>query len=43
MDNQYGTTFEENTEVNYIGVLNYLRDNAGVPYSNPEADGIEEK
>lgn len=43
MDNQYGITFEENTEVNYIGVLNYLRDNAGVPYSNPEADGIEEK
>lgn len=43
MDNQYGTTFEENTEVNYIGILDNLRDNAGVSYSKPEADGIEEK
>ena len=27
--------------IDYIGVLDYLRDNAEIPYSNPDADGID--
>lgn len=32
----------EKVDIDYIGVLNYLRDNAEVPYSNPEAAGLDE-
>ncbi len=32
----------EKTNINYIGVLDYLRDNIEVPYSNPAAVGIDE-
>jgi len=27
--------------IDYIGVLDYLRDNTEIPYSNPEAEGID--
>lgn len=29
--------------IDYIGVLDYLRDNQEVPYSNPDAEGIDEQ
>lgn len=32
-----------NSKIDYIGVLDYLRDNAGVPYSNPDALGLPPK
>lgn len=32
----------EEINIDYIGVLEYLRNNAEIPYSNPEAPGIEE-
>ena len=28
------------TDIDYIGVLDYLENNRAVPYSNPEAAGI---
>ncbi|HFU4174227.1 TPA: AAA family ATPase [Streptococcus suis] len=31
------------TDINYIGVLDYLDNNRDVPYSNPEAQGVEDK
>jgi hypothetical protein len=31
------------TEIDYIGVLDYLDNNRDIPYSNPEAPSIEEK
>ena len=31
------------TNIDYIGVLDYLRDNQEVPYSNPDAEGIDEQ
>ena len=29
------------TDIDYIGILDYLRDNIEVPYSNPEETGID--
>lgn len=31
------------TEIDYIGVLNYLRDNSDQPYSNPEENSLSEE
>ena len=31
------------TDIDYIGVLDYLDNNRDVPYSNPEAQGVEDK
>ncbi len=31
----------KSTNIDYIGVLNYLNDNQEIPYSNPEAEGID--
>ena len=31
----------QKVDIDYIGVLDYLRDNAEIPYSNPEAEGID--
>lgn len=31
----------QETDIDYIGVLNYLKDNTDIPYSNPEASGID--
>lgn len=33
----------QETDIDYIGVLNYLKDNTDIPYSNPEAPGIDEE
>lgn len=33
----------QKTNIDYIGVLNYLKDNTDIPYSNPEAPGIDEE
>lgn len=33
----------QKTDIDYIGVLNYLKDNTNIPYSNPEAPGIDEE
>lgn len=30
-----------NTSINYLGVMDYLENNQEIPYSNPEANGIE--
>lgn len=30
----------ENDKIDYLGVLNYLQNNGGMPYSNPEKPGI---
>lgn len=33
----------QKTDIDYIGVLNYLKDNTDIPYSNPETPGIDEE
>ena len=42
---QYPSVIKGGNDIDYIGVLDYLRNNAEIPYSNPEAAGIapEEK
>lgn len=37
---QYPTIIGNDSNVDYIGVLNYLRDNTDVPYSKPDAPGL---
>lgn len=32
---------KKHTNIDYLGVLDYLDNNQGVPYSNPDAEGIE--
>jgi len=38
---QYPTIIGNDSKIDYIGVLNYLRDNTDVPYSKPDAPGLE--
>lgn len=33
----------QKTDIDYIGVLNYLKDNTNIPYSNPDAPEIDEE
>lgn len=37
---QYPTVIGNDSKINYIGVLDYLRDNTDVPYSKPDALGL---
>ena len=36
---QYPTIIGNDSKIDYIGVLDYLRDNTDVPYSKPDAPG----
>lgn len=37
---QYPTIIGNDSKIDYIGVLDYLRDNTDVPYSKPDAPGL---
>lgn len=40
IDKKYPAIIGNDIKIDYIGVLDYLRDNIDVPYSNPDAPGL---